>query len=326
MNKKNILQVLLLIIVIVVAATLHFNKKYSVTKQEFLLDTIVEITAVSKNENVDKIIDDAFNLMKELEIKYSYHQQNSELQKINQVSEIEIDGELYEILQAAETIYFQSDELYDVSIGALTDLWDFENGIIPTPNELKNANYGFEKISLSATKLTKPSNLKINLGSIAKGFIVDEVVQYLQTNGVLSGIVNGGGDMRIFGKSKAIKIGIQHPRKAQNEIISILNIQNSAIVTSGDYERFFMQDGKRYHHILNPKTGFPADNAVSVTVISANAMLADAYSTALFLMPNVDAMKLVEKTKDLECIIFYESNGVLQNVQSSGMKKYILEF
>ncbi|MBT4401571.1 MAG: hypothetical protein HOD37_18990, partial [Bacteroidetes bacterium] len=91
-----------------------------------------------------------------------------------------IDGFLLDYDRVA---YFQSDELYDVSIGALTDLWDFENGIIPTPNELKNANYGFEKISLSATKLTKPSNLKINLGSIAKGFIVDEAVEYLQKNG-----------------------------------------------------------------------------------------------------------------------------------------------
>ena len=138
--------------------------------------------------------------------------------------------------------------------------------------------------------------------------------------------MNAGGDIRIFGKNKAIKIGIQHPRKAQNEIISILNIQNSAVVTSGDYERFFMQDGKRYHHILNPQTGFPAKNAVSVTVISKNAMLADAYSTALFLMPHREAIELVEQTKDLECIIFYENNSVLQNVQSSGMKKYVLEF
>ena len=91
MNKKNIFQVLLLIIVIAVAAILYFNKKYNVTKQEFLLDTIVEITAVSKNENVDKIIDDAFNLMKELEIKYSYHQQNSELQKINEIVICKLD-------------------------------------------------------------------------------------------------------------------------------------------------------------------------------------------------------------------------------------------
>jgi len=174
---------------------------------------------------------------------------------------------------------------------------------------------------------------------------VDKAVEFLQKNGIKKGIVNAGGDLRIFGYKKPLEIGIQHPnaggdlrifgykkpleigiqhpRKKRNEIIAILKVKNKAVVTSGDYEQFFIIDGKRYHHILNPKTGFPAKTCVSVTVIASTALQADAFSTALFLLKPKSAIELANKTPNLEAIIYATENGSLVSYKSKNINQYL---
>jgi len=164
--------------------------------------------------------------------------------------------------------------------------------------------------------------MKINLGSLAKGYIVDKVVEYLKQQNVISGFVNAGGDMRIFGRGKPFKIGIQHPRSESNEIIDVINVGNMSVVTSGDYERYFMKDGKRYHHIINPLTGYPSQNAISVTVISETALIADAYSTALFLLEPEQSLKLAEETDELEAVVYFIKDDKIEKLETKGFKKY----
>ncbi len=170
--------------------------------------------------------------------------------------------------------------------------------------------------------LTRPEGLKINLGSIAKGFILDKVADFLKQNGVSSAVINAGGDIQIFGQKKALKIGVKHPRSENNDIIQILSLHNMAVVTSGDYERFFIINGQRYHHIINPQTGFPGTTMTSISALHPSAFVADAYSTGLFLLPPQKAIQIADSVPDLEVILFYEENGELKKMQSSGMKKY----
>ncbi|MBI5893748.1 MAG: FAD:protein FMN transferase, partial [Deltaproteobacteria bacterium] len=162
--------------------------------------------------------------------------------------------------------------------------------------------------------------MRINLGGIAKGYIVSQAAEKIKSKGIKKGIIHAGGDMFVFNESdnKPFKIGIQHPRE-KDKIIGTIEILNGAVATSGDYERFFIKDGIRYHHIMDPKTGFPASKIRAVTIVAKDGTMADAISTAVFVMGLEDGMKLIEKLPDIEGLII-DANG---NVHlSSGLKGY----
>lgn len=152
-------------------------------------------------------------------------------------------------------------------------------------------------------KLAK-EGMKINLGGVAKGYIVGRAAAVLKKNGVKKGIIHAGGDMVVFNETDASPrlIGIQDPRN-KDKMIGTLKISNAAIASSGDYERFFIKDGKRYHHIMDPSTGFPADKSMAVTITAENPTFADALSTAVFVMGPIDGMKLIEGLPDVEGLI-----------------------
>lgn len=327
MKKKDIINIFILILVIAFAAITYYNRTYTSSKSRFLMDTIVNIKVTTKDKDVDFIIDEAFELIEEYDNMLSFYSEESQLWKFNNsvIKSFPMDEDLLQIYHLSKKLFEESDSLYDISIGALSELWDFDTPHIPIADSIKLAleNVGFEKVSLEGVHLVKPEGLKINLGSLAKGFIIDRVVDFLVSENVKSGNVNAGGDMRIFGNNKPAKIGIQHPRKERNETIEILHVENRAVVTSGDYERFFEIDGKRYHHILNPNTGYPVEHTVSVTVIAPSALWADAYATALFLMKPDKAIELINITDMLEAVIFYLEDSEIKKLESIGMENYM---
>ena len=150
------------------------------------------------------------------------------------------------------------------------------------------------------------------------------MIMFLKESGVVAGIVNAGGDVFTFGiKPGGIDwvIGFRHPRTKKT--IKLDTISFSAVATSGDYERFFIQDGTRYHHILDPETGYPARGCVSVTVWTKTAMDADIMATAIFVLGPQKGLKLVENMDDVEALIFFERDGSIRNVMSSGVKDKI---
>ncbi len=327
MKKRDVVNITILVAVIAFGAISFANRKYTFSDTKFLMDTIVDIKIETKDKDAEFAIDAAFEIINEYEKVLSFYDQDSELWKFNNsiTNSMPLDEDLLQVFFLSKQLYHDSDSLYDITIGVLSELWDFNKLHIPSEDSIKTAleNVGFEKLTLEGVHLTKAEGVKVNLGSLAKGFIIDNVVEYLVSEEIKSGFVNAGGDMRIFGQKKPLRIGIQHPRNSRNELIGVLNIKNKAVVTSGDYERFFELDGKRYHHILNPKTGYPAEGTVSVTVIAPTALFADAYSTVLFLMEPQKAIELIDRTDMLEAVIYYLEDSEIKKLESDGIKHYV---
>ncbi|MDA3814458.1 MAG: FAD:protein FMN transferase [Candidatus Cloacimonetes bacterium] len=326
MKRKDIINIVLFILVFAFAAYRYSTRTYSSQRSAFVMDTLVDIKIETKQKNTNELIDNAFKLMEDYEYKFSFYNNESPIWKFNnsKIDSLYIDEELKEMLNISGELFHKTNSHYDITIGALSEIWDFNKEIIPSNEDIKSAIQvtNFEKLKIRNEYLHKPVGMKINLGSLAKGFIVDEVVKYLKQQNVISGFVNAGGDMRIFGRKKSFKIGIQHPRSESNEMIDVINVRNKAVVTSGDYERYFVKEGIRYHHIIDPLTGYPSQNAISVTVVTETALMADAYSTALFLLEPEHAIKLAEATDGLEAVVYFFKEDKIEKLETVGFKQY----
>lgn len=326
MKKNDIINLIFFIVVLALSAYLYFNRDITISKKKFALDTLIEIKLTSSQNNLEEIIENGFEIIEYYERKLSYFNKNSFVWKLNTASKdsIKIDKDIYKLLDISTKLFHQTNSLYDVSIGKLTDIWN-DTETIPEESRIENAIelVDFSQIDYNNHFIRKPVEMKLNFGSLAKGFILDSLSNYFIKHDIKSGIINAGGDIKIFGQQKAIRIGIQHPRAKMGEIIATLKIKNKSVVTSGDYERYVEIDSLQYHHILNPKTGYPARKSISVTVIAENALTADAYSTAIFLSGPEKGIKLANSIETLEVIIFYLDNKKIKYKKSDEMDKYL---
>jgi thiamine biosynthesis lipoprotein len=191
------------------------------------------------------------------------------------------------LYRKALSLYQASHGDFDITVAPLSSLWGFFDGNhrIPESHLIQNTLkfIGMEKIRDQKTFLDLPEGMALDWGGIAKGYGIDLAAQSLIESGITKGFINAGGDMYCWGENPegtSWKIGIQHPRK--EGFIGVLEIQNLSAATAGDYQRFFIKDGIRYHHIFNPKTGYPAKGKQSVTVVGPETLFCDALSTALF--------------------------------------------
>jgi FAD:protein FMN transferase len=328
MRKKDIVNLVLFLVVLAIGYILHINRTYRHTRSEFKLDTIVELDILSRDKTIESLLDSVFLMIDAFDNQFSYYKTDSELYKINHspLEKFYISPEFYELLKLGNLVYVQSDSLFDLTVGPFTDIWNIESEIIPAQPEIETAKdrIGFYKISFSDTTLLKSEEVKLNLGGIAKGYIIDRIAAFLERKNIISGTINIGGDILLFGQKKPLNIGIQHPRKERNQIIEVLSVANKAVVTSGDYERFYIKDSIRYHHIIDPKTGFPANRNLSVTVIADKAVIADAYSTAFLLMERNRAIALADSIDNLEALIFYQENEEIKKIGSRRIGEYLL--
>ena len=326
MKRRDIINIVLFILVFAFAAYRYSTRTYTTQRSAFIMDTIVDLKIETKQKNANDILDNTFKLMEDYENRLSFYKNESQIWKFNNsiIDSLFLDEDLKEIFSISKKLFNKTNSHYDITIGTLSEIWDFDNEIIPTNAEIEKAmqNTDFEKLKIMNGYLHKPNAMKINLGSLAKGYIIDKTVEYLKQQNVISGFVNAGGDMRIFGRDKPFKIGIQHPRSGSNELIDALNVGNRSVVTSGDYERYFIKDDIRYHHIIDPLTGFPSQNAISVTVIAETALIADAYSTALFLLEPQHAIKLAEETDGLEAVVYFVKKDEIEKIETEGFKEY----
>lgn len=217
------------------------------------------------------------------------------------------------LFREAYTLHLASDGAFDITIGPLSSLWGFLDGDhrVPEPGPIKKTLelIGMDKIHDQKTFLNLQEGMSLDWGGIAKGYGVDLAAQILKENGITKGFINAGGDLYCWGKNPSKtswKIGIKHPR---NEgFIGVLEISDLGAATAGDYQRFFIQDGIRYHHIFNPKTGYPAQGKQSVTVVGPKTLLCDALSTALFVSLHPET--ILEKYPDYGAVIV-ASDGTL---------------
>ena len=329
MNYKDWLKVSIVIVLLGIGYYRFRMQVYSDDRTQIVMDTFISVKVKTKNSKTNLLLDSAFYMVTMYDQKFSYFDENSLLYKINH-SEIEthqIDSDFYEMLQVAQKLYHESNLLYDISIGTLIDLWDFSTEEIPSAEDIESAmeNIGFEKLLFSENFLLKPVNMKLNFGSICKGFVIDKVMDYLISQNVVEASINAGGDIKFYSnKKRKWKVGIQHPRN-EATIKATLNIPDFAVATSGDYERYFILDDRRYHHILDPSTGFPANQNVSVTIFTESATLADALSTAAFVMNPFYAIELIKSFENTEAIIyFFDEKNVLTSIETENIRKWII--
>lgn len=240
----------------------------TLTTTEYL-DTVCDIKVLSKS---DKPLDMCNDYLKFAHFEFSAEDETSTLFKLNAGKNPQLSEDFTELLSYADEVSKKHPELFSIYLEPVIKAWnDAKNsGTIPDV-----------KTALSDAKTKK----YINFSGIAKGFITDKLVEKLRTQGVESALINLGGNAYALGKKETgenWKIGIQDP-KDENNIIGVITAENIAVITSGDYQRYFLIDGKRYHHIIDPTTGYPAESSVrSVTVICEEATLADFLSTAAF--------------------------------------------
>ena len=286
-----------------------------ITKSSFLLNTVIKIDIYDKQD--EKILDDCFDLIANYETIFSRTSETSELYAINHNTAphngltYTISDEMSDIMKYGLYYSELSGGAFDISVAPITTLWDFlsETPVVPSEEALGSAlpfvNYKF--ITLNNNEMTfSKLGVGIDLGGIAKGYIADRVKDLLISEGVNSAIINLGGNVLCVGTKPdgtPFKIGIQKPFADRNETIAAMEINGLSVVSSGVYERFFKINDVLYHHILNPKTGYPYDNnLVSVTIISPASVDGDGLSTSCFALGLDKGLELIGSLKDTYAI------------------------
>ena len=199
---------------------------------------------------------------------------------------------------------------FDVTFKSFGRLWDFKAKppVVPTAEQIKQAlgRVGYRKVEvdLEANTVSLPAGTAIGLGGIAKGYGVDRAMRALMKRGIKHALVNAGGDLKALGRKQgaAWEIAIKHPRERER-VLAVLPVSNVCVVTSGDYERFYEHEGKRYHHILDPRTGYPSQGCMSATVVAPDAAFADALATAMCVLGPKEGLAIVESLPRVEAIL-----------------------
>lgn len=291
------------------------NEQKTFKRTQILLGTVVEIQVRDEDEQkAENAITRAFAEVKRIDDLFTTYNEESPIWKINKSSDtlIKVDNEIYNLLVLCDSVARLSDGCFDVSLDNLTKAWGFysDNPHLPNKTAIDSALMlsGWDYIQLKENQtLLRIKNVGLNFGAIAKGYAVDKAIDVLKNSGIKEALVNAGGEIRVFGNDWLI--GIQHPREI-NSIIKKLKLRDISVATSGDYEQYFEQDGIRYHHILNPMTGYPAKGLQSVTVINESNAFADALATAVFVMGKEKGMRLVESLDNTEAMIIDDEGKI----------------
>lgn len=292
-----------------------------IKKSGFFLDTICDITVY---DNVsEEVLDKGFSVLQEIDDKMSATKATSEIMAINNASgksSVKVsDDTLYVIskgIQYGET----TEGKFDISVGPLVKLWGIntDHARIPSKDEIKSTlqQVGYKNVVINEAKnevMLKLEGMSLDLGGIAKGYAGDAVADVLKNNGVKHAIINLGGSIVVIGakpNGNEWNIGIQDPAEPRGEYLGILSVSNKAIATSGIYERFFIENGVRYHHIMDTSTGYPVDNSLaSVSIISDKSIDGDPLAKA-FTMGLEDGMKFIEKQQGVEAIFVTKDSKV----------------
>lgn len=290
-----------------------------------------EITAVAQEAaQAHAAIEAAYAEIDRLEAMISSWRDTSETHRINAAAGIEpvaVSPELFHLIRRACKVSALTHGIFDVTFAGAGKLWDFkaENPRLPDPEAVKNKLrlVDYRKIQFddqNKTVYLSEKGMRLGFGAIGKGFAANRAVQVLKAHGIRSGVVNAGGDLVAFGTQEDGRpwgVAIADPQN-RDSVFAWLRVDNQAVVTSGDYERFIEVDGKRYSHILHPRTGYPVDDLRSVTIICPDGELADALATSVFILGRHDGLDLVNKLKGVEAILVTAEGSFLysQKIQT----------
>lgn len=320
---KALLPLLILIIVLVLASNRGSHKEKSFQRAKFLMGTLVEVTIFDEQSysTLQAAVESVFKDIIGLEQLLGRRQKKSDVWKVNQNpgKDVEVLPETIDVIEAGKRFEKLSDGAFNIGLGRLVSLWDFEGdrNAPPADEEIKSLlasiKAGEVRLDREGATVMVPQGQAIDLGGIAKGYIIDRAASLLSAKGIKNFIVNAGGDMRISGKKKGKnwRIGLQHPRK-KGEVFAHIDVEDeiTSIVTSGDYERFYIHEGKRYHHILDPSTGYPARRLISATIVAPDTMTADALCTAVFVLGREKGMKLISSMPGVEGVLMEDGEKI----------------
>ena len=331
--------------ILILSIVLTLTTAVSYAQQEYLIQgrtmgTIYRIKVVSASPaEIVGLKDRLETRLAEINASMSTYQKDSEISRFNQLQQahqpIQISDDFYRVMTAAQTIYRLSKGAWDGTVNPLVDLWGFgrtgRRRDLPSDKENKTLlpGIGFDNILIGPDRALakKIGSITLDLSSIAKGYGVDQVAEVIQKTDINDYLVEIGGEIYASGRrpdGKLWRIGINRPRKDAGvaDVYKIVDLDNQAFATSGDYRNFFEVDGIRYSHIIDPRTGFPVKNGVvSVSIIADNCTLADGLATAVMVMELEQGLHLINRLKGVEGLIIIEKpDGSLHSFASQNFK------
>lgn len=294
-----------------------------------LMGSKFEITLVDKDSlSVEKNIDKSINEIQRIENLISEWKPETQISEVNKnagIKPVKVDAEVFALTEKA--IYFSklTDGAFDISIVAMDKIWKFDDSMneLPSEESIKNSvkNVGYQNIILdkiNSTIFLKNKGMKIGFGSIGKGYAADKTRELMQSFGVKSGIINASGDISAWGNQpdgKPWAIGINNPFK-DDKIAAVLYLKENAVTTSGSYEKYAEINGKRFSHIMNPKTGYPSTGLTSVTIIGPNATMANGFSTSIMVLGKKEGLKLIKKFPEYQYLIIEDSGKIVKYLKN----------
>lgn len=335
-------------ILIFTEGTRYFVQNQKCQKQLFAMDTYMEFNAYGKNS--EKAVDAAIEEVQKLDAMLSAENSKSEVYALNEQGNLQATDDLAELILRGKEIYQETDGLFDDTIYPVMKLWGFPTGNyhVPTAAEVqkKLALVDGNKVEIQtrdsdekgrdskekAKFVTLGADQQIDFGGIAKGYTGQKLAELFQEYGVSSALVSLGGNIQAIGTKpdgSSWKVGIRDPKGGQQDYIGVLSVENQAVVTSGGYERYFEEDGETYIHIINPRTGYPADgDLLSVTIVSKDGTLADGMSTALYIMGYEKACQFWRQHREEFNVILVTDDGkihISENLKGNFQTEWELE-
>lgn len=312
------------------------KRYYTSSATELIMGSRFEITIVDENKTAaDSYVAKAIAEIRRLENIISSWKPNSETSKINNnagIGPVKVSTELFELIKRSKSISELTDGAFDITYAALDTHWKFDGSMthFPTDEELKGSvsKIGYDKIILdepNQTVFLKDKGMKIGFGAIGKGFAADWVKEKFKNLGVTGGLINASGDLTTWGTQESGKkwvIGITNPMEP-GKVFAWLPIDDSSIATSGDYEKFIEYQGKKYSHIIDPRTGMPTTGIKSVSIFAKSAELSDALATSVFILGREAGFYLINQLPDVEALLIddkgevFKTNGVTSERNTS---------
>lgn len=316
----------------------------SLATQEYVftgrtMGTTYAIKLISAKPLSKSLWQEKINLrLKQINARLSMYQKDSELSRFNAAptgQAFKVSADFYQVLEQCRNLHTLTAGAWDGTVKPLVDLWGFgtkgRRDTPPKSSQIKTAlqRIGFNKLQIGDHVLTKTvPGITLDLGSIAKGYGVDEIARLIREGGIENYLVEIGGELAGAGKNKHRKtwvVGITNPEKGflNSGLYKTVHLDNKAIATSGNYRNYFEKNGQIYSHIISPKTGYPVENAVvSASVISDTCTVADGLATALMVMDIHQALTLINSLENTECLIIRQDGRKRTALRSSGFKAY----
>ena len=321
MKKKLCILIVCISIILNLSSCANGKNQYY-EKTNIVMDTAVTLSAYGANSK--KTVEESFEKLDEINEMASINIRDSDVYKINSASGksyVKVHPEILKMIETSIQYSKLSGGAFDITLGPIINLWGIgtDNERLPLDEEIKDKLplVGYDKISINENDnsvMLQKEGMAIDLGGIAKGFAADEVLKIYKKYNIENGLINlGASSIYALGKNEENNqwaVGIKHPRNEDpKEYMGVIKLSNDALSTSGDYERYFIQNNKRYHHIIDPKTGYPADNGVmsDTIVIDGNtedsSMLCDLLTTTVFTLGPEEGLKLIDKLQGVSCEI-----------------------